>query len=512
MKILIIDDDMMFRKYMEKIIRDHYGDVHTLEFAVNGAHGLELMKSFEPVIILTDISMPEMNGLDFIKEAHKRSFEGIIAVLSSYDDFEYVKETLTSGAVDYILKHETKKEGIFELIESCREKYEEKKLQQIKSTQIQSSHDEALRHELLRTCHNPANKSKLVEKLMNSKFENLFYRPFYILINPKEELKYDDNLAGISVKNDYSKLGGTIHLVWEIKSKSEQAYKEDFFQLLERNNLKADETAVSNLKYDFDNMCDAYEEAMDIYFYKLRTKKGSIFYDEFQAEEKEEYYNRFISLCNEVDLFLKKSDGKDWFGNVNKDKFLAKCKSLIYEISKSQLSRVDYFYIMREAYYQLLNHIEPNKRNKIPVLKLQDIKNENLLKLHEKIIHWYESVLDTLVESKNSKNYTDLTKRIMDYVDHNIYENIQLHDIAMELGYSDNHLSKQFKVDTGYRIKEYVNEKKIEKAKPYIKEGELKVYEIAEKFGFGSVAYFCSVFKSVTGETVTMYSKDLMEN
>lgn len=72
--------------------------------STNGQEALDLIEKLKPNIIISDIVMPILNGVDFSKVVQKRYPDLQIIILSSYDNFEYVKDTLLSGAVDYILK------------------------------------------------------------------------------------------------------------------------------------------------------------------------------------------------------------------------------------------------------------------------------------------------------------------------------------------------------------------------------------------------------------------------
>jgi len=74
-------------------------------------------------------------------------------------------------------------------------------------------------------------------------------------------------------------------------------------------------------------------------------------------------------------------------------------------------------------------------------------------------------------------------------------------------GYSDYYLSRQFKNETGHSIAQYINLKKIEVAKNYIKTSDLSIREISEKLSFASETYFSTVFKKITGESPFKYRK-----
>jgi two-component system response regulator YesN len=103
-KILIIDDEFIMRQGMKHLLDWEKEGFQIVGEASNGQEGLELIEQLSPHIILADIVMPVLNGMEFSKLVQKKYPQIQIIILSSYDNFEYVKSTLLNGAVDYILK------------------------------------------------------------------------------------------------------------------------------------------------------------------------------------------------------------------------------------------------------------------------------------------------------------------------------------------------------------------------------------------------------------------------
>lgn len=103
-KILIADDEYWTREKLRHMIEwEEYG-LDCLEPAQNGEEVLERIEAEKPDILITDINMPYVNGVELL-ETIKKDYPGIVAfVVSGYDDFEYVKGTFMSGAVNYLVK------------------------------------------------------------------------------------------------------------------------------------------------------------------------------------------------------------------------------------------------------------------------------------------------------------------------------------------------------------------------------------------------------------------------
>jgi len=124
LKVMVVDDEEHIRHGIVKILSRYPGG---LEIAGQHANGLEAMLQISGMeegdldLILTDIEMPMMNGLDFIAQAKTRLPDLWVIMLSGYNDFEYARKAMRAGAADYLLKPMDKVE-VFKLLDKCAEK------------------------------------------------------------------------------------------------------------------------------------------------------------------------------------------------------------------------------------------------------------------------------------------------------------------------------------------------------------------------------------------------------
>lgn len=126
-QILIVDDDQNYRYAIRSIL-----DWDTLGFAVkdeaiNGRQALRKLKEESFDLVITDMSMPLMNGVELIKEAKALFPDLVFLALSAYDDFEFVKESMKSGAADYILKYEMNEEEFRSVICNIKERLDKRR-------------------------------------------------------------------------------------------------------------------------------------------------------------------------------------------------------------------------------------------------------------------------------------------------------------------------------------------------------------------------------------------------
>lgn len=120
-KILVVDDDRNYRYAIHEIC-----DWKALGFqiegeAINGSQALRKIEAEKFDLVITDIDMPLMGGVELIKRAKELNPDLIFIALSAYDDFKFVKESLKEGAADYILKYDMQQQEVEKTVLKIRD-------------------------------------------------------------------------------------------------------------------------------------------------------------------------------------------------------------------------------------------------------------------------------------------------------------------------------------------------------------------------------------------------------
>ncbi len=108
--LLIVDDESLVRTGIKNLIDFESLNISNVLEAVNGLQALEVVKSNNIDIVLADINMPKMNGLDFAKSAKEYNKDILIALVTGYDYFDYAVSALRYGVDEYVLKPVSKKD------------------------------------------------------------------------------------------------------------------------------------------------------------------------------------------------------------------------------------------------------------------------------------------------------------------------------------------------------------------------------------------------------------------
>ena len=120
LKILIADDEVIERRVLEKKLKKYYSDTCLILTAQNGRQALQLYEQEHPKILILDIEMPVINGLEAAKEIRKTDKECNIIFLTAFDEFSYAKAAISVHALDYLLKPCDERELISTIDEAIR--------------------------------------------------------------------------------------------------------------------------------------------------------------------------------------------------------------------------------------------------------------------------------------------------------------------------------------------------------------------------------------------------------
>lgn len=116
-KVIIADDDFLVRTYLKQMIDWEAHGFTIAGDAKNGKEALRLIEQERPVLVITDICMPVLDGIGLIHEMRDRGLPGHILVLSGHDDFSYVHEAMKLGIDDYLLKDDLTPENILSFLQ-----------------------------------------------------------------------------------------------------------------------------------------------------------------------------------------------------------------------------------------------------------------------------------------------------------------------------------------------------------------------------------------------------------
>ncbi|RUS46105.1 response regulator [Cohnella sp. AR92] len=512
-RVMIVDDEAILRTGIVHLCNwSEYG-IEIVAQAANGEEALQYMESARPHVVVTDIVMPVMDGVEFTKEMRKRYPEVKIVVLSSYSEYEYVREVFKFGVTDYLLKPKVSAPELIELIRTLggeggpdrqdrgkqeadpslllaewlgggKEKGDEKEYVRRLSPFFRSSH-----YRIVKASTGPAlSRSKQTQSQLEQQLLGLAKKHMngfdYACAFPENEilllLNYhpDEVVRAITVLRQFTQeakeaLGSIVFVL------------SGAFEPLEQ-------IAATN---------DRLTQCLGKLFYfpkqhcvtetKIRLESEPIPFDHAQ----------FTASLRVVAL----------------DKAFAQLKALF--VRMQSLQAYDEYSLKRfsqNIVYTALSNLEHLKlpitetsQARLKLFKTIDLALD-LAELEEILTQFFAELESEAFRSQDQQQ-SFLLNKIYEYVNENYSNDISLADLAEQLHMNYSYLSTYFKQRTNENLTAYINRVRIEKAKELLPVSNLTISQISRLTGFSEHNYFSKVFKKMTGMTPVEFRNQILQ-
>lgn len=518
LKVLIVDDELLARLALRTAIAWEEHGFEVVAEAEDGITGFQYVEQFQPDIVLTDISMPGMNGVELIKKIKAFRPDTEVIILSCHNDFEYVKEGLRSGAADYILKLSMSMEELLEELLQLKEKILKKSIvPDSPSKELERKKWPDILFSLITSETSDANA--LDEGRTCGLLENGAYAILGILIVDPQE----GNVP------DYKQRNMIEHLAQAVMARYKVGIYIPFEQnrgvvLCQMNHTTEGNEKICCMKSMMEELIGLIHDYHGVNASAGISSVGELsFLKACYCQAYEAISQKFYTGPGIVHLYKKKSQespeaalNKEWKGAPKTidafDLETVKNKTQIW-LNEISVSRYPEMNVVKKNIHELLFRI------KADVMMAGDGKTD--ISLVEKAYHQIQKqnylleMNDTLMqffsEAENSERHNkDTHREIIEakkYVSQYYSSHIKLFDVAKHVNMNVDYFSHLFKKETGHSFTEYLNEFRIEKAKPLLLSGQFKVYETAFAVGFQDENYFIKRFKKQTGYTPSEYMR-----
>ncbi|MBO5337372.1 MAG: response regulator [Lachnospiraceae bacterium] len=534
-QLLIVDDEPLVQAGIRSMLNWTELDVEICGTAMNGQAALKIIEEKSPDIVITDIKMPVMTGLELTKICRERFGKNHpqFIILTSYEDFHMAKEALTYQVSDYLVKLELTPDTLREAVE--------KVIKQIRETEGS-------------TKPSPVSVHPFNDKFFISLLHNLFESEEQFLLQSRD----------LNLNFDYA---GYVCCYGEIISATADTLPTEKQLLLFTSSLQMIKELVIKYMPVYALSLDMRHFAL-IFCYKLPANAGS----PSTGNITEQYFIEIQNILQSMSSTLQN------YYNVSLRCGIGSLVDTPQAICDSyQYSRQAYLTVTEECPFPFFEHViqqeSPRTSFNISLFKGDltkafeeydpDILEQTILAICElfqahpnhyvqaldaacnilylsisllqngeaivseffadspdgyrsiykqanveQVISWLHYFTEQLSEvfrnrRKDYKNH--IVTNVKKYIHEHIREHLSLNEVAAVFGISPSYLSQLFSKYNETGFSEYINISKINEAKRLLDEENLKVYEVAEMLGFESAFYFSKVFKKVEGVSPTEY-------
>lgn len=527
-KLMIVDDEQIVRDGIKFILEKTFSD--TIEIVYSAKSGREAIESYEeyrPQIILMDIQMPGINGIDAIKEIKLMNSHVKVVIISAYEQFEYAKSAVELGVSEYILKP-INKVRLETILHQLIQEIEKEREQKIKEIETQEKMDKIL----------PVLEFGYIYSiLMNDDYQKES-GDYYSLLNIQKEYGYMmviefgegsapknlENRIGSGVKSDsqYQLIRQTIKykcksivgplmvnrlvvLVYDDLVSSEYEERVRSIELAENIRERLEELLDTHVYigigscYKYYRFHMSYQEALKA-ISQMSGENVLHIKDATTRPVHEKDYS-FSKIKNDQDMMIKVLED----GNVKEveERLQNIFTKLFRDYSDDlELIRTCMMELMvlvftsgyRNGIYEE-NHVSTDYIHEIrQFTNAFDLKNYCVTKTLEIATH---------IQSLKKTKVSVIIRDAMEYINANYEKDLRLKDIAEVVSISPQYFSKIFKDELGYNFIDYLTHVRMQVAKEMLKEGKSSIKEISFLIGYNDPNYFSRLFKKVEGISPT---------
>lgn len=544
LKLLIVDDEPFTREGLRYYFDWAGYDIEVIGEADGGKAALKIIREKKPDIVLTDVRMPDMDGLAMARQIRENDSHIKVIVMSAYDDVDYVKSALRVNALDYILKPvdlDNLAQVIQKVTKIIRHESEEKKLINAMSSKLLQSMPMIQERFLMQLvidgvvdCREISRKAGFLELSLP---ENADYCVLIVNVDDSAAV-----LEGLSERDRQLTSFAVLNICGELINNTFSGYTfenrlDEFVVLLNLNRDKGNNAEVCEredrlyaliseiqekllecLKLSVTigvgpmvtgvtNVVNSYRKAYENVCKRLFLGKNRIITIDSLDSEEESVSRISFDITEKILNLLKASDEERLQETINQ---------FFVELAKYKYANVKYcrnicFQLLLSADRQLMElEIEPHCRFAEDNKVADSLFRLETLDEMKKLISDRLKAYSMLITEKRDRKANNIIEKIKDVIKKHYSDNLSIRDIAKEVFLSTTYLCMIFKQETGETVNDYLTRVRIERAKDLLKDRNIRLCDICHDIGYTEPGYFSKIFRKYTGLTPSEYRQNMI--
>lgn len=534
--VLIADDESIVRCGVRSMLDWEKLGLTVVAEAANGQEALRLFQQFNPAIVITDVKMPLMDGIELIRAIRALNGETKIIILSCYQDFNYAREAVRCGASEYLIKSDIMPADLEKLLLQIKDTIDVAQAKQVQWNEIQGKTQKTqgiVKEKFLAdlALGIVPRKESFQEDLQqigiayldgHLTFFNIWICYFERIAGglpekEKTELHHGvENLirqtletaAGIRGEI-FPGIKGEFHLVLKWAQPGDGRGGEDGIAafgatLIGRVQAEYGYSLSIGVSETFDqllNLKQACNQAQQACKFRMFLQCGRVIrYRETQGALSGKANIAKVNMKElQDDVYFLKRDPVTTF---LADLFQTLAAAQDYE--SVNLIALELVLVLNNIYAEIARENEDVLRRKKEYY--EQIKQ---LETVADIQAWFQNAFRQLMDYIHAVYNSDrnIIMKALNYINSHYQQDISLRVLSDHIHLSKNYFANLFKQETGESFVEYLTRLRIEKAKLLLEGSDLKTYDIGNAVGIGDSHYFSKVFKKITGLTPTEYKE-----
>ena len=528
LKVFLVEDEFVVREGIKKNIDWAGNGYDFVGEAGDGELAFPMIQKLKPDIVITDIKMPFMDGLELSKLIRKEFPWMEIVILSGYAEFDYAKEAISLGVAHYLTKPISGDDLLAE-INKLSERIEEKKRERELREKYIHDMEENTAEERRKLFQYMVTGSKSVTELLElaGKLELDISALCYnvVLFKIRSTHHADEEYSGsvVAVMDRIKKMIDPARVLMFDRNTEGIAliYKADSMEELDALRIKSVE-----------DMQKIMEEYPSIKFFGgigqpvNRLGELSLSFEAASHAFAHRYLMEDNAFISQVDIRKKYYSEEEGFNLSNVDPHEVDRKRVVEFLKQGEREEIVYFieeffhnmgenvvnsnifrqYIAMDSYFAVASFVEELGYDRADIEQF-DLSSD--LQDVDSTVRYLTRIIDKALEMRNSnvkKKYNDVVEKVLEYInEHYGDEDLSLNSLASYVNFSPNHLSMMFSQQTGMSFIKYLTDYRMNKAKELLRCTNKRSVDISLEVGYKDPHYFSYCFKKYQGVTPTQY-------
>lgn len=510
--VFIADDELIIRQGLKYIINWESLGFEIIGEASNGEDALHSILDTEPDLVLIDIRMPKMLGLDVVGAARKEGFKGKVIILSGFTDFKYAQAAIRNG-VDYYLTKPLEEEELITTLEEIKEQLSKEEVKRHTINQYRDKAKSMILFDILTNKTDVKNINISDINIVADKYQVVIYES-YSHNNTNMPYRFSDLLKVTNeANNSYENITIEQNEVILLKGTFTLHKFQEFLEHYEREQKPQENSPLDSLFIAYGHAVDSpkdihtsYEEALKLLQRRFfcEDKQHTIGYEQLPNSDDINKFNISQEILND---YCERLTGYIQASKRNQvAEALHELEHSLFnsdsDIQSIRLFLTDLFLSIKEK----ISHLYHNSDLTFPGNAEIIAYIGNKYYLYEIMLYFTEQ-FDMVIRTIGNPSSEGVMDDIIHYIEHNYMDNIKLETIAPLFGYNSSYLGKIFNKKVGEGFNVFVDKVRIKHSKELLLCSNLKVYEISEKVGYRNVDYFHTKFKKYVNMSPAEFRK-----
>ncbi len=528
--IFLVEDEIATREGMKNNVSWEKEGFRIVGDESDGELAYPMIVKEQPDILITDIKMPFMDGLELSKIVKKEMPNIKIIIVSGYSDFSYAQEAIDIGVSEYLLKPVTSQKlirAVKNVASSIEQEKENQRILEEYSKYEFQQHSEKRNHFFQMLVSGKLSLLKILdeEKELGINMVASVFRVFLFQMNTNNDafeysdelVKMEEAISNLASRNEKLEAfrrdndGWAFVLMGETEDdldKQTEGLKKELVRIVGKEVTYFG--GVGRTVYRVRDVKQSYLDANRAFSMRFFSEQNQILtYNDLQHVQKVDRQINVRDLnvekldSNRIDNFLKNGMIQDVNDFV---------ESYLYEIGTNAMNSLLFRqYILLDSYFSVVKFLKQlnYETDEIETISKMIHCEEATSVNFESCVSIFKEMLEKAIELRNfssSQKYAGLTKKAKEYMkQHYMDGELSLNTVASYVNVSPNYFSSLFNQEENMTFIEYLTKIRIEKAKEYLRCTNKKITEIGYDVGYQDSHYFSFVFKKVQDCTPKEY-------